>query len=95
MVIDHAVVPLLMKEAKERASSGKILELMCRIRKEGFSMLILATQFQFMWKLTKYTCMGFRGIKGLRGNLGAGHWNEKGHRLAGDIISEHICKTIF
>ena len=36
MVIDHAVVPLLIKEAKERASSGKILELMCRIRKEGY-----------------------------------------------------------
>ena len=63
--------------------------------KEGFSMLNLAPQFQSYVETNQVYLHGFEGTRGLRGNLGAGHWNEKGHHLAGDIISEHICKTIF
>ena len=63
--------------------------------KEGFSMLTLAPQFQSYVKTNQVYLHGFEGTRGLRGNLGIGHWNEKGHRLAGDIISEHICRTIF
>jgi hypothetical protein len=63
--------------------------------KEGFSVLNLAPQFQSYAKKNQVYLHGFEGTRGLRGNLGAGHWNEKGHLLAANIISEHICKTIF
>jgi lysophospholipase L1-like esterase len=64
-------------------------------KKKGFSMLNLAPQFQSYVETNKVYLHGFKGVRGLRGNLGAGHWNEKGHSLAGDIISDHICKSIF
>ena len=58
-------------------------------------MLNLGPQFQSYAKTNQVYLHGFEGTRGLRGNLGNGHWNKKGHRLAADIISDHICKTIF
>lgn len=33
-------------------------------------------------------------LHGVEGNLGTGHWNARGHTVAGDLISEFLCRRI-
>lgn len=54
--------------------------------KTGFPVLSLAPAFQVYAERNKVFLHGFENTK-----LGAGHWNENGHRLAGELLSENLC----
>jgi hypothetical protein len=53
--------------------------------REGIAVLNLAPRFQEYAQSHKVFLHGFAD------SLGTGHWNQAGHRLAGEIISEWIC----
>jgi hypothetical protein len=53
--------------------------------REGIAVLNLAPLFQSYAQTHKVFLHGFGD------SLGTGHWNQAGHRLAGEIISEWIC----
>ncbi|HEY3306294.1 MAG TPA: SGNH/GDSL hydrolase family protein [Candidatus Binatia bacterium] len=55
-------------------------------RREGFSVLTLAPEFQ------AYAEKHQAFLHGFGNNPGAGHWNRDGHRLAGKAISEKVCE---
>jgi lysophospholipase L1-like esterase len=55
-------------------------------RREGFSVLSLAPEFQAYAEKHKAFLHGFGN------NPGKGHWNQDGHRLAGKAISEKVCE---
>jgi hypothetical protein len=57
-------------------------------KREGFAVLNLAPLLQ--WHATRYGVF-LHGFDDL--HLGIGHWNEEGHRLAGEIIAEHLCES--
>lgn len=52
----------------------------------GFPVLSLAPQFQAYAERNNVYLHGFENTK-----LGIGHWNENGHRLAGEMLAEHLC----
>ena len=52
----------------------------------GFPVLSLAPEFQAYAERNKVYLHGFENTK-----LGAGHWNENGHRLAGELLSKNLC----
>jgi hypothetical protein len=56
--------------------------------REGFPALILAPEFMRYAAEHRTYLHGFEGE-----GLGGGHWNETGHRLAGDLTSEMLCQT--
>ena len=51
-------------------------------------MLNLAPLFQSYAEENKVFLHGFQSS----GNLGRGHWNEDGHRLAGELIARWLCR---
>jgi hypothetical protein len=55
-------------------------------QREGIETLILAPIFQRYADETGVFLHGFE-----RTGLGTGHWNSNGHRLAGEIIADHLC----
>jgi hypothetical protein len=58
-------------------------------RREGFAVLNLAPTFQ------RYADENHAYLHGFRApGLGAGHWNELGHKLAGEMIADDICATM-
>lgn len=52
----------------------------------GFPVLTLAPTFQAYAERNKAYLHGFENTK-----LGVGHWNENGHRLAGEMLAENLC----
>lgn len=56
--------------------------------REGIAVLNLAPLFQSYAQTHKVFLHGFGD------SLGTGHWNQAGHRLAGEVISERICHEI-
>jgi hypothetical protein len=56
--------------------------------REGFSVLNLAQKFQLYAEQHNVYLHGFHP------NLGRGHWNAHGHRLAGKTIAQTICQDI-
>ena len=59
------------------------LEKFCQ--QEGIPILLLAPAFQ------QYATAHQVYLHGFKGNLGGGHWNQNGHRLAGDMIATWLC----
>lgn len=51
----------------------------------GISVLTLAPELQI------YADRNHTFLHGFKGNLGAGHWNQQGHRIAGQLIAEKLC----
>ena len=56
--------------------------------KEGFRVLNLAPT------LEDYASRNQVFLHGAGNAMGNGHWNEIGHRLAGELVAQEICKTI-
>ena len=59
------------------------LEKFCQ--KEGIPVLLLAPAFQ------EYATAHKVFLHGFQGNLSTGHWNQSGHRLAGNMIARWLC----
>jgi hypothetical protein len=59
------------------------LEKFCH--QEGIPILLLAPAFQ------EYATAHHVYLHGFKDNLGGGHWNQNGHRLAGDMIAQWLC----
>jgi hypothetical protein len=59
------------------------LEKFCQ--QEGIPILLLTPAFQ------QYATTHHVYLHGFKGNLGGGHWNQNGHRLAGDMIARWLC----
>ena len=56
--------------------------------KEKIDVLLLAPSFQSYAEKNRVYLHGFNNTA-----LGSGHLNKDGHRLAGDLISDHICRS--
>jgi hypothetical protein len=54
--------------------------------REGFPALNLAQKFQL------YAEQHGVFLHGFHPNLGRGHWNARGHRLAGEVIADNLCE---
>lgn len=58
-------------------------------QKEGFSVLILAPLLQ------RYADQNNRFLHGFENTMmGSGHWNQLGHQLAGELMTDKICTDI-
>ncbi|HAC62845.1 MAG TPA: G-D-S-L family lipolytic protein [Cyanothece sp. UBA12306] len=57
--------------------------------KEGFEVFNLAPQFQDYADQNNVHLHGFENTV-----LGSGHWNQAGHKLAGELITKKICKIL-
>lgn len=55
--------------------------------RNGIEVLTLAPELQQYAERNRVFLHGFGNTR-----LGTGHWNEKGHRLAGEIMAERLCK---
>ncbi len=55
-------------------------------RREGFAVFTLAPELQAHADAHKVFLHGFPG------DLGNGHWNRDGHRLAGELLSDKLCE---
>ncbi|PWT94006.1 MAG: hypothetical protein C5B55_03420 [Blastocatellia bacterium] len=55
--------------------------------KEGFEVITLAPEMQ------KYAQANKVFLHGFGSNIGNGHWNENGHRVASDLLAESICSN--
>jgi lysophospholipase L1-like esterase len=60
------------------------IELLCR--REGINCLILAPELQ------AYAEQNHVYLHGVAGNIGEGHWNPTGHRVAGELLAEKLCQ---
>jgi hypothetical protein len=68
---------------KDLFYSDHRLEKFCQ--QQGIPILLLAPTFQ------QYATAHHVYLHGFKGNLGDGHWNQNGHRLAGDLIARWLC----
>lgn len=57
--------------------------------KEKFDVLNLAPEFQFYADRNNQFLHGFENTV-----LGSGHWNQLGHKLAGELITKKVCKML-
>ncbi|MFZ2088322.1 MAG: SGNH/GDSL hydrolase family protein [Desulfobaccales bacterium] len=57
-------------------------------QKHGISILLLGPPFQ------EYATRNQVYLHGFGKNLGSGHWNQAGHRLAGHLIAEWLCPQL-
>jgi hypothetical protein len=55
----------------------------------GISMMTLAPELQ------RYATEHGIYLHGFDANLGFGHWNERGHSVAGSLIAQKLCKELF
>lgn len=53
--------------------------------REGIAVVVLAPQLQ------SYADQNRAFLHGFNQNLGLGHWNSTGHRVAGELLSERLC----
>ncbi len=58
----------------------------------GIPVLLLAPDFQEY--ATQHTVYLHGFAKGFRNTLGTGHWNQNGHRLAGQAIADWLCPQL-
>jgi hypothetical protein len=63
-------------------------------KREGIPVLLLGSPFQEYAITHKVYLHGFRRTLRFGGNLGEGHWNQEGHRLAGALLAEWLCGQI-
>jgi len=63
-------------------------------KSERIPVLLLASTFQDYATTHQVYLHGFKNTLGFGGNLGGGHWNQNGHRLAGKLIAEWLCKQV-
>jgi hypothetical protein len=61
---------------------------------KGIPVLLLGPPFQEYASANKVYLHGFKNTLGFGGNLGEGHWNQGGHRLAGTLLAEWLCGQI-
>jgi hypothetical protein len=61
-------------------------------QKHGIPVLLLAPDFQEYATEHRVYLHGF--AKGFRNTLGNGHWNQDGHRLAGQTIARWLCPQL-
>jgi hypothetical protein len=59
--------------------------------KHRFDVLVLAPSLQKIARERKIYLHGF--VNGFSDNLGGGHWNQNGHRAAGEIIAAYLCNA--
>ncbi|BAP17891.1 SGNH/GDSL hydrolase family protein [cyanobacterium endosymbiont of Epithemia turgida] len=57
--------------------------------KEKFDVLNLAPEFQYYADKNNQFLHGFKNTV-----LGSGHWNQLGHKLAGELITNKVCKIL-
>jgi hypothetical protein len=57
-------------------------------KKDGIDVLLLASPFQAYAEKNRVYLHGFSNTK-----PGSGHMNENGHRLAGELISDRLCRS--
>jgi hypothetical protein len=57
-------------------------------QRQGIPILLLAPAFQEQAARRNIFFHGFQG------NLGGGHWNQAGHRLAGTMLAEWLCRQL-
>jgi hypothetical protein len=79
---------------KDLSYPDQRLEKFCQ--QQGIPVLVLAPAFQ---EYTDKHHVYFHGFKNFFGfsfglNYGYGHWNQNGHRLAGKLIAEWLCKQV-
>ncbi len=94
----HQVHPdVSVREELARSIGGKDLfypdrrvEKFCQ--KHGIPVLLLGPDFQEYATRHKVFLHGFAHV--LRNNLGTGHWNQNGHRLAGQTIADWLCPQL-
>jgi lysophospholipase L1-like esterase len=55
-------------------------------KQEGFQVVALAPELQHRADATRTAMHGFANAK-----PGFGHWNEEGHRVAGDVLARRLC----
>jgi hypothetical protein len=55
---------------------------------QGIPVLLLAPPFQ------EYAAAHHVYLHGFKGSLGSGHWNQQGHRLAGQMIARWLCPQL-
>jgi len=56
--------------------------------REGIPVLVLAPELQRYAEQNKVFLHGFGT------NMGTGHWNEMGHRIAGEMMSNWLCHRL-
>ena len=56
------------------------------LEREGISVITLAPQMQAYAEQNKVFLHGFGA------NISNGHWNQLGHRLAGELIAQKLCE---
>jgi hypothetical protein len=61
-------------------------------RRANIPVLLLAPRFQDYATAHKVYFHGFKST--LKNTLGSGHWNQNGHRLAGEMLAEWLCRKI-
>jgi len=55
-------------------------------RRDGIGVIVLAPE------LRSYADQNHAFLHGFPGNMGYGHWNQLGHRVAADLIAKEICE---
>jgi hypothetical protein len=84
--------PSVRRAFMERLGIRTLLYPDLRIRtlgeREGFAVLNLAPKFQAYADQNKIFLHGFYP------NMGGGHWNAQGHRLAGETIAQILCQGV-
>jgi hypothetical protein len=68
---------------KDLLYADRRLETFCQQR--GIPVLLLVPHFQ------EYATAHRVFLHGFKDSLGVGHWNQQGHRLAGDLIAQWLC----
>jgi hypothetical protein len=61
-------------------------------RSHGIPVLLLGPPFQEYASQHQVFLHGFKTM--LRNDLGSGHWNQNGHRLAGQLIAQWLCPRL-
>ena len=66
------------------------VERLCK--SHGIPVLLLGPSFQKYAAQHQVFLHGFHTL--FRNTLGSGHWNQNGHRLAGETIAQWLCPQI-
>lgn len=84
--------PAAMRRHAEKLGEPDLFHPERRMRaladREGIDAVFLAERFARFAAEKKVHLHGFRNTQ-----LGGGHWNEQGHELAAEIISQHLCRA--
>jgi lysophospholipase L1-like esterase len=97
MVVTHSTQlnpdPALRKKAQDALGVEDLFYMERRLgalaQREGFLMIPIAPELQKRADAEKISFHGFKNL-----HVGWGHWNEEGHRAAGEIIAAQICGQI-